>query len=139
MHELSIALSIVEMATREAQLRGGARVTALHLKLGPLSGVFEDALLFSYDIACQGTAIEGSQLVIENVPVVIHCSRCEAERTLQSLQRFCCPVCEMPSSKVLQGRELEIVAMEIETEMEPKCEREQVESSQVQFLEETRK
>lgn len=116
MHELSIALSIVEMATKEAKSRGGARVTALHLKLGQLSGVFKDALLFSYDIACQETILEGSQLVIEDIPVVIHCLRCDADRELESLQHFCCPVCTTPSSQVVQGRELEIVAMEIEME-----------------------
>ena len=64
MHELSIALSMIEMAEEEAA-RAGGRVTALHLKLGRLSGVVKQALTFSYDIACQGTALEGSQLVIE--------------------------------------------------------------------------
>jgi len=60
MHELSIALSMIEMATEEAERREGVRVNALHLKLGPLSGVVKDALLFSYEIACNGTPLEGS-------------------------------------------------------------------------------
>lgn len=118
MHELSIALSMIEMAGQESRLRGGARVRALHLRLGPLSGVVKDALLFSYEVACQGTALEGSHLVVEDVPVVIHCSRCQAERTLESIQRFCCPVCETPSAEVVQGRDLEVVALELEEEFE---------------------
>ena len=44
MHELSIALSMIEMATEEALRFGDTRVNALHLKLGPLSGVVKDAL-----------------------------------------------------------------------------------------------
>jgi hydrogenase nickel incorporation protein HypA/HybF len=44
MHELSIAMSIVEMAEEEAHLRN-VRVSAVHLKLGMLSGVVKDALL----------------------------------------------------------------------------------------------
>jgi len=48
MHELSIALSMIEMAHEEVVRRGGCRVTALHLKLGPLSGVVREALEFSY-------------------------------------------------------------------------------------------
>lgn len=67
MHELSIALSMIELASEEVDRRGGGRVTALHLKLGSLSGVVKEALTFSYEIACQGTALEGSQLVIEEV------------------------------------------------------------------------
>ena len=46
MHELSIAVSMVEMASEEALRLGAVRVNALHLKLGPLSGVVKDALLF---------------------------------------------------------------------------------------------
>jgi hydrogenase nickel incorporation protein HypA/HybF len=114
MHELSIALSMIEMATEEAERRGGVRVNALHLKLGPLSGVVKDALLFSYEIACNGTPLEGSQLVIEDMPVVIYCSECQSEQQLESIQRFCCPVCGTLSSEVVRGRELEFVAMEIE-------------------------
>jgi len=114
MHELSIALSIIETATEEAERRGGARVNALHLKLGPLSGVVKDALLFSYEVACNGTMLEGSQLIIEEVPVVIYCAECQTEQQLESIQRFCCPVCGTLSSEVVKGRELEFVAMEIE-------------------------
>ena len=116
MHELSIALSMIEMACEEAERRGGARVQALHLKLGTLSGVVKDALLFSYEVACNGTPLEGSQLLIEDVPVVIYCSQCEAEQQLDSIQRFCCPVCGTLSSDVVKGRELEFVAMEIEAD-----------------------
>jgi len=45
MHELSIAMGIVEAATEEAQKRG-VQVSAVHLRLGALSGVVKDALLF---------------------------------------------------------------------------------------------
>jgi hydrogenase nickel incorporation protein HypA/HybF len=114
MHELSIALSMIDMATEEAERRGGAQVNALHVKLGALSGVVKDALLFSYEVATGGTTLEGSRLVIEDVPVVIYCAECQAEQRLESIQRFCCPVCGTLSSDVVRGRELEFVAMEIQ-------------------------
>ena len=62
MHELSIAMSIVEMAREEAELRG-VTIDAVHVDLGPLSGVVAEALLFSYEIACNGTPLEGSRLL----------------------------------------------------------------------------
>jgi len=65
MHELSVALSIVEEAEEELSRQGGAHVSAVHLKLGFLSGVARDALVFSFGLACAGTALEGSELVIE--------------------------------------------------------------------------
>lgn len=107
-------MSMIEMATEEATNRGGVRVNAIHLKLGPLSGVVKEALLFSYDVACHGTLLEGSSLVIEEVPVVVFCSSCQTESTLDSLQQFTCGNCQAPTSQVLHGKELEVVALEIE-------------------------
>ncbi len=113
MHELSIAMSIVDMAEEEARSRG-VQVSAVHLKLGTLSGVVKEALLFSYGLACEGTALEGSHLVIDEVPTVVYCPVCDAERKLASIQRFCCSVCDNPTPDVVQGRELEVVALEIQ-------------------------
>ena len=114
MHELSIAISMIDMASDEASARGADRVVSLHLKLGPLSGVVKDALLFSYEIACQGTRLAGSHLIIEDVPVVIHCSVCRKEREVETLQNFRCPACGSSKVEVVQGRELEVVALELE-------------------------
>jgi hydrogenase nickel incorporation protein HypA/HybF len=66
MHELSIAMNIVEIAEEELLRHGGERVRVVYLQMGPLAGVAKEALLFSFRIACQGTAAEGSSLVIED-------------------------------------------------------------------------
>ena len=115
MHELSIAMSIVEMAQEEAEHRD-VRIDAIHLDLGPLSGVVADALLFSYEIACSGTVLEGSRLVIRQIPIEVYCSACEAPKLLTSMQWFCCPECGAPTSEVIHGKELQITALEIRDE-----------------------
>lgn len=114
MHELSIAMSIIEMATEEVRNQGGSQVDAVHLKLGHLSGVVADALLFSFELACEGTPLAGSRLVIEEVPVVVYCSTCQKERTLNSIQHFRCPVCNAPTPEIVRGKELEVFALEIQ-------------------------
>lgn len=113
MHELSIAMSMIEIATEEAERRGGARVEALYLKLGRLSGVVKDALLFSWEIACEGTPLAGSRLVIEEIPVIIHCAHCREDKKLEAMNSFFCPECNQPAFEVLQGKELEVTALEI--------------------------
>ncbi len=113
MHELSIALSIVEGATEEARKHGSAKVEAVHLKLGKLSGVVKDALLFSWEIACQGTTLENARLEITEIPVVVRCENCCADQMLEVINNFVCPVCDAPTPEVLQGRELEVTALEI--------------------------
>ena len=113
MHELSIAISIVDMAQEEAESRGNVHVEAVHLKLGQLCGVVKEALLSSYEMACFATPLEGSQLLIEEIPVEVFCDKCEGPKLLTSIQRFCCPECGSPTPRVLRGRELEVVALEI--------------------------
>ena len=114
MHELSIAISIVEMAEEEMDQRGAARVNAVHLKLGALAGVVKEALLSSFELACEGTGLEGSRLVIEEIPIVVYCHKCLASRRLDSIQWFACPECRSPVSEVIHGRELQVVALEIQ-------------------------
>ena len=113
MHELSIALSILEIVEEEA-VRQGGRVAAVHLKLGPLSGVVKGALVSAYDLACEGSAVGRAELVVEEVPVTAYCPACDGVRTIVSVQELCCPDCGGPTPEVVSGRELEVVAMEIE-------------------------
>jgi hydrogenase nickel insertion protein HypA len=82
MHELSIAMSIVELAEEEAERRG-VQVTAVHLKLGALSGVVKEALLGSYEMAADDTPLKGSSLIIEDIPVMVFCSSCETQLSHQ--------------------------------------------------------
>jgi hydrogenase nickel incorporation protein HypA/HybF len=127
MHELSIAMGIVDAALEEAQRRG-VQVTAVHLRLGALSGVVKDALMFSYEVACQDTPLQGSQLIVEDVPVVVFCPQCQEMRTLPSVQLFQCPECSMPTMDVRQGKELEVFALEVQEDELPERE---VEKSEV--------
>lgn len=113
MHELSIAISIVEMAQEEAERQGDVHVNVVYLRLGLLSGVAKEALLSSYDLACEGTALAGSHLVIEDMPIVVYCPKCDARRPANTAQWFSCPDCGTPTPEIVQGRELEVAAMEI--------------------------
>ena len=113
MHELSIAMSIVEMAQEEAERRGATGVNAVHLRLGALSGVVAEALLSSYEMAVYDTPLNGSRLLIEDVPVTVYCSNCCAEQRLPSIQYLSCPQCGRATPQVLGGREIEVVALEI--------------------------
>ena len=115
MHELSIALSIVEGAEEEVQRQGGGRVCAVHLRLGPLSGVVREALLFSYELACEGTSLEGSSLIIDEIPIRIYCSACGAEGDPVSGQCLHCGRCGASNCSVVSGAELELKALELQT------------------------
>jgi len=112
-HELSIAISLVEIAVEEAGKRGG-RVLAAHVRLGRLSGVVKEALIAAYEMASEGTALDGSALIIEEIPVVIRCGVCQQDRPTRASEWFSCEVCGTPAADVLRGRELELAALELE-------------------------
>jgi hydrogenase nickel incorporation protein HypA/HybF len=92
MHELSIAMSIVEMAQEEAERRG-VRINVVHLTLGALSGV---------------------RLLVKEVPVEVFCPACVGPRKVASMQWLCCPDCGTPTGEVLHGKEMEVTALEIQ-------------------------
>ena len=114
MHELSIALSIIEMAQEESERHGNAQVLAVHLRLGQLTSVAKEALLSSYEVACMETPLEGSQLLIEEIPVEVFCPKCQVARRIPSIQWMCCPACFTPATEIVHGKEMEVVALEIE-------------------------
>ena len=116
MHELSIAMSIVDVVQEEAKSLGGVQVEAVHLKLGQLSGVVKEALVFSFELACEGTALQGAKLAIEEVPALVNCPQCQGERPVHSLQSFCCAECGTPAYEVVAGREIFVTALEVRQE-----------------------
>lgn len=114
MHELSIAQSLVDAAGKAAAQEGARRVLEVRLRVGALSGVAAGALLFCYDVAAQGTLLEGSKLVIEELPMVLHCAHCAADLEQPEVGNFLCPRCGEPTLDLRQGRELELASLELE-------------------------
>lgn len=115
MHELSLAMSIIDLVEEERVRRGGCHVDAVHVRVGQLAGIVEDALRFSYECACADTELAGSRLVIEEAPAVIQCPHCGGRRRIRSLQSFCCEECGAPATEVVSGRELVVTALEVRT------------------------
>jgi hydrogenase nickel incorporation protein HypA/HybF len=118
MHELSIVSSIVDSVTETLSAYPGAMVKEVRLRVGSLAAVIEDSLQFCYGIATEGTALEGSTLVVKILPVVADCATCGQDVEIDSLESFRCPRCGEPVSDLRQGRELEIESMEIEEAQE---------------------
>jgi hydrogenase nickel incorporation protein HypA/HybF len=113
MHELSVALALIEIATERIVRLGSVRVRAVHIKAGPLSGVDADALRFSFDAATAGTALAGARLEIDVPALVAWCATCDAEREVVSVATRRCLVCNNVAPRVVHGAELELVGLEV--------------------------
>src|SRR3954469_6316925 len=97
MHELSIALSVIDLAAEESERRGGVTIRAVHLKLGPLSGVVKQSLLAAFELAREGSLLDEAELQIEEVPIVVHCPRCRVDGPVRSPMELCCRECGTPT------------------------------------------
>ncbi|MEZ6112135.1 MAG: hydrogenase maturation nickel metallochaperone HypA [Pirellulaceae bacterium] len=113
MHELSIAMNLIEVACEEAERRD-VRIVALHVTIGPLSGVVRDALISAFEIACESSPLGDIRFEIVETQVTMQCSVCEAETLVVSLQELRCRQCGEPARQITGGRELELTALEIE-------------------------
>ncbi len=113
MHEMGIALQIVEIATASLPANlGQARVAAVNLKIGKLAAVVPESLRFCFDVAIKDTRLEGAKLAIEELPVVAKCNDCDAQWTIEE-PIFVCQTCQSGSLEILSGRELDIESIEV--------------------------
>jgi hydrogenase nickel incorporation protein HypA/HybF len=112
-HELSIALAIVESLARHPAVAAGGRIVGVAVRVGALSGVEPEALRFAWGPATTGTPAAGSRLDVERMGLAAWCPACRAEREPARFPRLACPVCGGPTPEVLRGRELEILSMEV--------------------------
>lgn len=113
MHELSLALNLVEIAQEEGARLGG-RVSAVHVRLGALAGVVREALLSSYEMASADTPLQGSRLVIEDVPVIVICDQCGEQPVPDGSYWLGCPRCGTPAPVLRDGKDMELIALEID-------------------------
>ena len=117
MHELSIANSILDIVLNEKKINNLPEVKAIGLRIGALSGIFPDALEFSFDAIKKDTPLENTILEISEIPVTGICKSCNENFSVSDLI-FSCPRCHSTSIEVDKGQEMDIEYLDIEDEAE---------------------
>lgn len=112
MHEVGLLQEMLEVALGHAARHGARRVHRITLKVGDLAGVVPEALEFAFEAVTCGTIAEGARLVVESVPVVCHCHRCDRDFRSDDVVALC-PDCGEVSADLRQGRELILESLEV--------------------------
>jgi hydrogenase nickel incorporation protein HypA/HybF len=112
MHEMSITLSMIDIVTEEMEKRGVERLERLRIRVGELTAVEPQSLLFCFEVCTKDTPLEGAQLDIEEVPLTGTCMDCNEEFHLEGFLSLC-PRCEGGRIEKISGNELDIVSMEV--------------------------
>ncbi|HVO76259.1 MAG TPA: hydrogenase maturation nickel metallochaperone HypA [Ignavibacteriaceae bacterium] len=112
MHELSIAEEIISIVRRYLTTENNSNVKTIRIKIGKLSNILPESLLFCFNASVEGTELEGAKLEMKYIPVTISCAEC-GENSNSEDYIFACPVCGSSKIKVLSGDELQIQEIEI--------------------------
>lgn len=113
MHELSIALGIVDIAEKEVRKAQAIKVDEIELLIGSLSGVELDALNFVWPSAVQDTVLAKAKKSIQYKEAKAKCLECETIFPVENAYDNC-PKCGSYFKDVFQGKELKVKRLILE-------------------------
>jgi hydrogenase nickel incorporation protein HypA/HybF len=113
-HELSLVASVFDILEEKAREQGASRVTAVVLRVGRMSGVVPELLESAFDIYKKGTLAEGGRLEIVIVPVKLLCPDCGGASVREDTD-FSCAACGSRRVEIVEGREIFVEKIELET------------------------
>jgi len=112
MHEFSIAQAIAAIAERNSR---GCRVCTVEVRVGHLRQVVPGPLAFAFSLVTEGTALDGAELRITQVPATGRCRACGADSRLEEFPLRCAR-CGSVDLEMRSGEELLVEALELEEE-----------------------
>ena len=113
MHEFSIALNIIDIASKTAKNAGAEKINEVEIDVGMLSGVVIEALEFALESAVKNTLLEGAQIVINKIKASARCYKCHTEFEPADVA-LNCPVCNSADFEIIHGKELRVISINID-------------------------
>ena len=113
MHELSIALSIIDIAKAEAEKAKALVIKEIEMDIGSLAGIEFESLEFSFSAVTKHTELEKTVFIINKVKAQSECLDCHVLFDVQHLFDSC-PICKGLNTMLLKGKELKVKSLLIE-------------------------
>ncbi|MCD4690661.1 hydrogenase maturation nickel metallochaperone HypA [bacterium] len=113
MHELSICQSMLDIVERTMRGHPGATLKVIRLDIGKGSTIESLLLRDAFAIITEGGPFEGTELDINDIPIVGRCRACESSFTYQEMA-LGCPSCGSTDIVIESGMELDIRELEID-------------------------
>lgn len=112
MHELSVAMGIVNIAEKEIKKANKNKVTLIELEIGSLSGVELESLEYVWDIAVKDTVLENAEKVIDFIEAEATCLECDTNFSVKNVYDNC-PKCKSYFKDIIKGKELRVKSLEV--------------------------
>lgn len=116
MHELPFAKSIFHAVVTKAEANGATKVTRVVIEVGVLRDFVPEIVQKYWKYVTKGSMAEDSSIEMNEIPATVTCGDCQTvyEINVHDLVHTHCPQCGCQTGKMLTGRELRIVRIEIE-------------------------
>ena len=108
MHELAIIEGVLDAVTERLP---DAKISCVRLEIGALSGVVADSLQFCFELATEGTSLQGASLEITQTPGRCRCRTCGSDFEPAGQILLCS--CGSADADVLSGQELKIASVKV--------------------------
>lgn len=115
MHETALAQQMVRTIVQVAEENGGHPVVSALLHLGAMTHVEPSTLSFAFEAAARDTLAAGCELVIQRIPLRTECQLCAWKGEVEP-DAIGCPSCGGVGLKVLTGREIQLVSIDVDDE-----------------------
>lgn len=112
MHELALIEELCLLAADSAAQQGATTIHSLQVRIGDRAGVDAAALQMAFAVLAQHPRWSSTKLELEVVTTRCFCPHCKQAFTPMDVIHLC-PQCGSLSTHLLQGRELELVSMEV--------------------------
>ena len=112
MHELSVALGIVDIAKKETEKAKAHQVEFIELEIGTMAGIEFEALDFVWPSAVKGTVLEHASKKINIIEARARCLDCDTEFKIENIYDSC-PKCKSYLKGIIKGKELLVKSLEV--------------------------
>ena len=113
MHELSIAVNIVEIAEESARRENANIITDITIDVGAQSGVVLEALKMAMESANKDTMLESANIIINVIEAEVKCLECGTFYAPDDLFTPC-PKCNSLQTEIVKGKDLKVRSLSIE-------------------------
>ena len=110
---MSYVIRFADMALEAVADEPDAVIDSIEIEVGAMTGVLPEYLIKYYPNAVAGTRLEGSQLRIEERPVTAICASCSSEYEPSADNNYCCPSCGSTDAKIISGRQLNLLRVNL--------------------------
>ena len=115
MHEVYIALGMVDQLTRIAHENNAKKITLIKLKIGKMSGIVTDSLKFAFDaIKLEHPLLLSAEILINEIPLIYKCNDCNKSFETDDIYFPSCSDCKSYNLKLISGEEQDIENVELE-------------------------